>query len=207
MRYLGVMLAAVAILGTPVRADEWEVVFEDKFAGEMDEQWAWLREDPEAWRLVADGLEIRLQPGFARTVRNALLRPAPDRSQADYAIDVTVTNHTVPTQQWEQAGITWYRNGEPIFKLVKELLDGQLLIIPGRPAMEAPTVQLRLIVTQDSWTAQFRPNAEGEFLTADQGKLPPPGEEQVSLQGYHGPPDAAHWVRFHNFRISRRRTP
>lgn len=207
MRYLGVMLVVVAIFGTPVHADEWEVVFEDGFAGEMDAQWTWLREDPEAWRIDDDGLEIRLQPGFARTVRNALLRPAPDRSQADYAIDVTVTNHTVPTQQWEQAGITWYRNGEPIFKLVKELLDGQLLIIPGRPAMEATTVQLRLIVTQDSWTAQFRPNAEGEFLTADQGELPPPGEEQVSLQGYHGPPDAAHWVRFNDFRISRRHVP
>ena len=146
-------------------------------------------------------LEIRVQPGVANTVKNALVRKAPDRSQGTYAIEVTVTNTAAPTRQYEQAGITWYHGGKPVFKLVKELINGELFIIPGRKPMSAETVQLRLVVTAEGWTAQFRPNAEGEFQTAATGKLPAPGEDQVSIQCYNGPPDAEHWIRFDQFRI------
>jgi len=84
---------------------------------------------------------------------------------------------------------------------VKERIDGALFIIPGRKPMDAKTVQLRLVVDGERWTAQYRPNATGEFLTAAEGKLPPPRDDQVSIQGYHGPPDAQHWIRFDDFRI------
>ncbi len=220
------LLFAVSLLlfGSPASAADPEPVFEDRFDGKLTEGWTWLRENSEAWRIRENALEIRVQPGDAGTVRNALLRKAPDRSQGKFAIDVTVSNHTVPTQQYEQAGITWYNKGRPVFKLVKERVDGQLMIIPGRKPMTNEMVQLRLIVTHDSWTAQFRPlpvpassaprpsplapsqsppapQPSGDFQTADQGKLPPPGDDQVSLQCYHGPPDAEHWIRFDNFRI------
>ncbi len=178
------------------------VLFEDRFDGKLAGGWTWLREDPDAWRLRGGALEIRLEPGNARTVKNALVRPAPDRRQGKYAFEVTVTMVHL-TEQYEQAGITWYTDGTPVFKIVKELVDGQLIIIPGRPPMDAHTVRLRLVVDGEQWTAQYQPNAEGEFLTAAEGKLPPPGNDQVSLQGYHGPPDAERWVRFENFRILR----
>ncbi len=63
------------------------------------------------------------------------------------------------------------------------------------------TVQLRLIVTADKWTAQFRPDGKGEFQTAGTGRLPAPNNDQVSIQCYNGPPDAEHWIRFDDFRI------
>ena len=112
-----------------------------------------------------------------------------------------MTNDTVPTQQYEQAGITWYRDGRPVFKLVKELVNGQLMIIPGAKKMEAQTVQLRLVVTANSFIAQYRPNGKGEFQTAATGKLPPPLNDEVSIQCYHGPPDEDHWIRFDDFRV------
>jgi len=190
------------IVLTPI-VENKDVVFEDSFDGKMDEGWSWLRENPSAWRIRDGALEIRNEPGAANDVKNALLRKAPDRSSGKFAIDVTVTNHTVPTQQYEQAGITWYNDGKPVFKLVKELVDGQLMIIPGRKPMTGETVQLRLIVTSDSFIAQFRPNCEGEFQTAETGKLPAPSNDQVSIQCYHGPADTEHWIRFDNFRISK----
>jgi hypothetical protein len=196
-------LACSFLFPLALLAAEPKVVFEDSFSGKLDEGWSWLREDPDAWRLKDDGLEICVQPGVAATVRNALVRSAPDRSQGKYAIEVTLTNHSVPTQQYEQAGITWYVDGKPVFKLVKELVDGKLVIIPGRVPMEAKTVQLRLIVTADSWTAQFRPDAQGEFQTAASGKLPPQNKDQVSIQCYHAPPEGEHWMRFDYFRIVR----
>ena len=131
-----------------------------------------------------------------------MVRRAPDRSSGKFAIDVTVTNTTKPIQQYEQAGITWYNDGKPVFKLVKELVDGKLMIIPGRKPMTSKTVQLRLIVTSDSFIAQFRPNAQGDFRTAATGKLPAPRNDQVSIQCYNGPANAEHWIRFDDFRIS-----
>jgi len=177
------------------------VIFEDTFNGKLGQGWTWLRENPDAWRIEDDALEIRVEPGVAHTVKNALLRPAPDRSQGKFAIDVTVTNTAEPTRQYEQAGITWYHGGRPVFKLVKELIDGKTWIIPGRKPMPAKSVQLRLIVTAGGWIAQYRPDGKGEFLVAAEGKLPAPGEDQVSIQCYNGPPDAEHWIRFDDFRI------
>ncbi len=140
-------------------------------------------------------------PGFAETVENALVRAAPNRQDGTFAIEVTVANLTEPTEQYEQAGLTWYQAGKPVFKLVKERVDGELMIIPGRKPMPSKTVQLRLVVTADSFTAQYRADAKGDFQTAASGKLPPPGDDQISIQCYHGPPHDDHWIRFDGFRI------
>jgi len=179
------------------------IIFEDRFEGKLAQGWTWLRENPKTWRIRDGGLEIRVQPGVAHNVKNALVREAPDRSKGKFGFDVTVTNNTVPTQKYEQAGITWYNNGQPVFKLVKELVDGKLMIIPGRKTMSSKSVQLRLIVDGSDYIAQFRPGAKGEFQTAATGKLPPPGDDQVSIQCYNGPLNAEHWIRFDDFRISK----
>ena len=164
--------------------------------------WTWLREHKDHWRMKDGGLEVRVEPGKAHDVKNALVRDAPDRNKGAYLVEVTVTNHTVPTHLYEQAGITWYKDGKPVLKLVKELVKGELMIIPGRKPMTEPCVRLRLIVTADSWTAQYQPGAKGPFLEAAKGKLPSPGKDQVSIQCYNGPPDAEHWIRFDDFRIA-----
>ena len=179
------------------------VIFEDDFEGKPGEGWNWLREDSKTWRIKDGGLEILVQPGVAHNVKNALVRQAPDRNKGKFAFDVTVTNNTVPTQNYEQAGITWYNNGKPVFKLVKELVNGQLMIIPGRKPMTSKSVQLRLIVDENSFVAQYRPDARGEFQTAAKGKLPPQRDDQVSIQCYNGPTNAEHWIRFDDFRISK----
>jgi len=194
-------LMSLVFSATPLMAVEPAVVFEDGFDGKLADGWSWIREAPGAWRFKDGALEIRVQPGVAGTVKNALVREAPDRSQGSYAVEVTVTNTVMPTQQYEQAGITWYHDGKPVFKLVKELINGDLYIIPGRKPMDAETVRLRLVVTADGWTAQYRPNNEGEFRTAAKGKLPSPGEDQVSIQCYNGPAEGEHWMRFDDFRI------
>lgn len=175
--------------------------YEENFSDNLDAGWTWLREHPEAWCIRDNALEIRVEPGVAETVRNALVRMAPDRNEGSFAIEVTVSNYTYPTQQYEQAGITWYNGGKPVFKLVKELIDGGLYIIPGRPSMETKSVRLRLVVTANTWEALYRPEGETAFLSAATGELPAPNDDQVSLQCYQGPPDQEHWIRFESFCI------
>ena len=125
----------------------------------------------------------------------------PDRSTGVWAIEVTITSKSEPTQQYEQTGIYWMQNDKLVFKFVKERIDGKLYVFPGKKPMEAQTVQLRLIVDGEKVTAQYRPDAKGEFLTAFEGKLPKPGNDQVGVQCWHGPTDAEHWIRFDDFRV------
>ncbi|MGO8748779.1 MAG: hypothetical protein ACLQNE_22650 [Thermoguttaceae bacterium] len=113
-------------------AAETRVVFEDKFDTKLGDGWIWLRENPKAWLIKNDSLEICVEPGVANNVKNALLRPVPDRSKATYAIEVTITFTAPPTNQYEQAGITWYQREKPVFKLVHEHIDGKNYIIPGK---------------------------------------------------------------------------
>ena len=194
------LLTLMCLLLAPASAAE-KVLFEDHFDGKVADGWTWLRENPGAWRIKDGALEIRVEPGRANDVKNALVREAPDRQNGKFAIEVTVSNTVLPTQQYEQAGITWYNNSQPVFKLVKELIDGGLYIIPAKKPMDSQTVQLRLVVTADSWAAQYRPEGKGDFLTAETGKLPAAQNDQVSIQCYNGPPDAEHWIRFDDFRI------
>ena len=195
------IVVAVLLTGLPLWAAEERVVFEDRFDGKLGEGWSWLRENPPAWKIADGTLEIRVEPGDAQSVKNALVRNAPDRRKGKTAIEVTVTFNTPPTNQYEQAGITWYRGNQPVFKLVHERVDGKLYIVPGKVPAEMKTVTLRLIVTADKYTAQFRPDAKGEFKTVAEGDLAAGADEKVSLQCYQGPPDAEHWIRFDDFRV------
>ena len=179
-----------------------QVVFEDKFDKKLGDGWAWLRENPKAWRIKDGGLEICVEPGLANNVKNALLRSAPDRSKANYAIEVAITFTAPPTNQYEQAGITWYQKGNPVFKLVHEHIDGKDYMIPGKVPAPEKTVRLRLLVTKDKYTAQFQTDAKGEFKTVASGNLAPSDEERVSIQCYNGPADVEHWMRFDDFRIT-----
>ena len=186
----------------PAAGGDSGTYFSDSFAGKLGAGWRWLREDKKAWRIKDGGLEIRVQPGLAGTVKNALVREAPDRTKGPYTVDVTIANHTAPTNQYEQAGITWYHKGRPAMKFVKELVNGKVLIVPGLKPMGDKTVQLRLVVDGTKWTALYRPGGKGEFLTAAAGKLPAPGADEISIQCYNGPPNAEHWIRFDDFRIT-----
>ncbi|MCS7238350.1 MAG: hypothetical protein NZ899_08775 [Thermoguttaceae bacterium] len=178
-----------------------QLIFEDRLQGQLAQGWYWLREHPGYWRFGDKGLEIRVEPGVATTVKNALVRPAPNRAEASYAIEVTVNNLSPLTNQYEQAGITWYVAKKPVFKLVKELVDGQVCIIPGKKPIPDKPVRLRLVVSKDRFIAQYKPEGEKEFLTAAEGSLPPPSDDEVSIQCYNGPADAEHWIRFEDFRI------
>jgi hypothetical protein len=197
-----VPLCVLLSVAANLSAAEPRLVFEDKFESKLGDGWTWLRENPKAWRIQDGALEIHVEPGVAATVKNALLRPAPDRSTHPYAIETTLTFTTPPTNQFEQAGITWYQRGRPVFKFVHEHVDGRDFMIPSKTPAPEKTVRLRLVVTKDTYTAQFRPGAKGAFKTVASGKLAPSAEEQVSIQCYNGPADAEHWIRFDDFRIT-----
>jgi hypothetical protein len=95
MRYAMLLVAVALPWCGSVLAAEPTVIFEDPFDGKLAEGWTWLRENPDAWRIQEDALEIQVEPGVANTVKNALLRPAPDRGKGKYARS-TPSSDTAP---------------------------------------------------------------------------------------------------------------
>lgn len=209
-------LLAVAACAVASPAAEPRVVFEGAFQGKPAPGWSWLREHPGYWRIGRDALEIRVEPGRAPDVKNALVRPAPDRSKGKYAIEVTITNTVPATNQYEQAGITWYIDGRPVVKIVKELVKGEPCVIlggpkaaggkqggPRRAVVADKTARLRLVVTADEFAGQYQAGAQGKFESLGAGSLPPAKNDQVSVQCYNGVAEAEHWFRFEKFQIVR----
>ncbi len=202
MKHVSIMAALLLLCALGCQTGGEKVLFADNFS-ELSGEWTWLREDPEDWRIRNGALEIRARPGDANTVRNALLRPVPGAGDGALAFEVTVTFTETPTEQYEQAGLTWYHDGEPEFKIVHELVDDEIVIIPGRVPTDSDTVRLRLVVDGNRYTAQFREEGETEYRTVDEGELAVGSNDHISIQCYHGPEDADHWMRFTGFRIVR----
>jgi len=192
---------AVLLACAGAMAADQKVLFQDTFKGKLADGWSWLREDAADWRATPDGLEIRLRPGDANSVKNALVRPVP-KFDGKVAIEVTVTSVSEPTEQYEQAGLTLYHEEKPGFKLVHERVDGKLVVVPGKAPAEKLSVRLRLIVGGGRFIAQFRQEGEEEFKTAAEGDLVLADGDKISVQGYHGPGEPAHWVRFSDFTVA-----
>lgn len=197
-----------SMLCVPASATEPQLVFADSLKGKLGEGWTWLREDSNAWRNTPQGLEIRVQPGDKDTVKNALMRAAPDRARGKYALEVTVEYLSRPTVRFEQGGLTWYRDNKPVGKLVHEFIDGKAYAVAnlppnklGKELAENPLIRLRFIVTKDRYYTQFCPGAAGEFHQLADGNLPAGADEKISIQCYNGPANAEHWMRFSDFKI------
>src|SRR3954454_24801150 len=127
------------------RGAEPQVVVEDPLKGKLGRGWCWLRENRRRWRNPPKGLEVLVEPGLADTVKNALVRKAPDRSRGGYAVEVTVEFTSPPSRQYEQAGLTWYQGDRPAFNPVHEFIDGKAYVIPGKKPAETRLVQLKLV--------------------------------------------------------------
>ncbi len=195
MKMLALLLTVVSAAGAAE-----EVLFEDAFQENLAEGWRWLREDRDDWRVKDGALEIRATPGDANSVRNALLRPLPD-ADGPIAIEVSVTFTADLSEQYEQAGLTWYADDAPAFKLVHELIDGEYFVVPGKIPCAKKTVRLRLEVKGDKYVAKFREEGETDYRVAAEGDLAKGKDNQISLQCYHGPAAGDHWMRFQDFKI------
>lgn len=196
--------------------DAGRVLFEGKFSEKLAEGWSWVREDGDAWRLREGALEIRTQPGNmwggANNAKNLLVRPLPENAAGTIAVEVTVA--TKPTERYEQAGIAWYYDDGHMVKLVRELVDGKLMVVMGREQgdrtrtvalipRQGDSVQLRLRVSGEKITGRFRVDGKSAWKDAGTCDLPAGNGPKVSLQTYNGPADAEHWARFAGFRILR----
>ena len=194
-----------------VRGDE--VLFHETFSGKLKEGWSWRREDKAGWRLGADALEIRVEPGNmwgpANDAKNVLVRDLPD-SRRPLEISVTVSNQ--PTAQYEQVDLVCYYDDSHMVKIGFELVDGKRSIVMGREEkdrtrtmaiipQEQSMVELRLIVDGTIVRGLFRAAGAKEWRDAGRCDLPGRGMPKLAIQCYQGPAGTEHWARISNVTV------
>ncbi len=207
------LLAAwiLALSNATVLAEE-KVLFEEMFTDKLSPGWAWIDEVPGSWKLIDEGLELKVLPvgeallGGGRKHPNLLLRD-PGKT-GDFAIEVHFKSE--PTSQHEHAGLMLFADGDNYVVLNKELRAKQEIVLiaekDAKPAQvskpyEHEEVCLRLAVSGKKVIAQYRHYDTDEWLTLGERDLPTPGPYKVGL--YTGGPskDADHRVLFTEFRI------
>jgi regulation of enolase protein 1 (concanavalin A-like superfamily) len=211
MKVTGLLLVVVACA---LQGRGEEVLFRETFGGKLKEGWSWLRENQAGWRVGADALEIRVEPGNmwgpANDAKNVLVRDLPD-SRMPLEISVTVSNK--PTEQYEQVDLVCYYDDSHMVKIGFELVDGKRSIVMGREEkdrtrtmaiipVESLTIELRLIV--DGTTdirGSFRPAGSSGWREAGRCEPPARGAPKLAIQCYQGPSGAERWARISNVTV------
>lgn len=208
----------VAILGLiaalcALQARGDEVLFHETFSGKLKPGWSWLRENEAAWRLGAEVLEIRVEPGNmwgpANDAKNVLVRDLPD-SRRPLELSVTVSNK--PTEQYEQVDLVCFRDDSHMVKIGFELVDGRRSIVMGREEkdrtrtiaiipIESLVIDLRLIVDGTSIRGSFRATGSSEWREAGRCEPPARGVPKLAIQCYQGPSKTEHWARISNVSV------
>ena len=202
------LLASIAVAGDEAP----RVLYADNF-DKLDKDWAWVREEPKAWKLENNALVLRTQPGYihgkSNTAKNVLVRPMPDAAGAPVAIEVSVEND--PKIQFEHAGLPWYFDDDNYVGLYKESLGGkpEIQMIAEKDAKptgavktcDAKKVWLRLVVADGKVTGQFRESETREWKTVGEKPSPMIGKAKAGIIAGGAPKDADHVATFKEFRI------
>jgi regulation of enolase protein 1 (concanavalin A-like superfamily) len=193
-------------------AGEEKLLFEEKFSGELDKDWSWVRERPGAWRIDQGALVLLVSPGYlhakANNSQNVLLRPLP-KSDGPLAIEVYVEGQ--PKVQFEHAGVVWYIDDDNYVSLFQEALGSEVMLQmvtekDGKPRTMVAKhsekgVWFRLLLAEGKITASYKPADAEAWKVVGQSDVPQQGSAQVGLTAGGAPKDGEREVRFRDFRI------
>jgi regulation of enolase protein 1 (concanavalin A-like superfamily) len=206
-------LLLAAVEPSSANAPGERVLFEERFARDLDKGWSWVREAPEAWRIESNTLSLRSLPGYlhanSNNSRNLLIRTPPKAQSNALAIEVSLDSEL--RTQYEHAGLVWYYDDDNYVALFKEQIDGapkfqMVTETKGKPQFavkpcKSRTVQLRLVVTRTKVISQYRESAEAAWQTVGESLLPEREGAKAGLTSGGTPADAEHFARFREFRI------
>ncbi|HWM24955.1 MAG TPA: DUF1349 domain-containing protein [Chthoniobacterales bacterium] len=193
--------------------DNQKVVFAERFTAPLDAGWAWIREEPKAWKVENGALLLRVLAGYLyegdNDARNVLLRKATVTSNV-LILEVFLENQ--PKILYEHAGLYWYYDDDNYVCLLKEQMGKEVRLrivrekdargdISGESVYDAEGVWFRLVITSDKATGYYRPTENEGWQKMGQVDLPSKGEAKAGLNAGGGPQDAERWARFSHFRI------
>lgn len=183
-----------------------EILFEDRFEGNLKSGWIWLRENGSGHRFNNNALEIQVDTtNDENNVRNTLVRTTDFVGKGSVSIETELTCDPAPCNQFQQGGLCWIRGGRVIFKLVHELVDGRMYIFPGKIPVDTPVVRLRITTgSNDDLVAEYSGSGDSGYRKIYEGKLNVNKADQIGLQCWNGPSSNNHWMRVRFFKITRK---
>lgn len=188
--------------------------FVDDFRSGLGTGWRILREQRDAWRTGAEGLEVRVLPGNmwggSNDARNTFVRAVPDPARGPVEVSARFENR--PTEQYEQVDLVWYYDDGHQVKIGQELVDGKLSIVMGREEgdrtrtiaivpLDSYVVDVRFRVAGNRIRGAFRTPSMAAWKEAGECDLPAKGAPGVSLQVYQGTTRVERWARITRFRV------
>ena len=214
--FYSVVLTLAVVFGTRTSAaDAPKVLFEDKFSDHLEPGWQWIRERPDAWRIVNGALVIDTLPGSywerQNNSQNTLVRPAPVSLKDGFIVEVLLDNE--PMGQYEHAGLICYFDGLNTICFNKEFIGKSLVLMAaeqdGKPIFNGPykecpegEIWLRLIIRGSKVTGQFRSSESEPWQTVGERTLPTSTKELlVGIHSGYGLEKPQRQARFRNFRI------
>ena len=209
---LGTLTTGIAAADKDKKETKEKVIFTEPFAGELDKQWSWVREEPKAWRIEKGALVLRTLPGYlhakSNDSKNVLLRPLP-KSDKPIAVEVLVEGE--PKVQYEHAGLLYYVDDDNYVSLFQEVLGGkvEMQMVTEKDAKpsfavakhEAKEVWIRLLIAGGKITTQFRGSEKDAWKTVGQADVPAGASPRIGITSGGAPKDAERYVRFRSFRI------
>jgi hypothetical protein len=221
------LLATIAFawFGTARIAMGEEVLFEDDFHGTLSPEWRAVGLKKDDYRIRDGGLEMRVQPGRRTRDTPMLMVLLPFKTSEFVTASVEVTLLDQFTEPTESAGLFLTDADSREFGGEKRNLNGHLVFSPGNvefvgeegeegdpqqyalkfwPANEVYG-PLRIIVRGHYGHFQVGPSRKGKYLNFFHSALRKNEPERgFCLSASGGPLDRDHWVRFDNFRVTRK---
>jgi regulation of enolase protein 1 (concanavalin A-like superfamily) len=188
-------------------------IFEDHFNNKLSDGWAWIHEEPKAWKIGHNALHLRTLPGSLwgeiNNAHNFLLRPAINLTEG-LTIQVNVTNY--PQLMGEQAGLIWYHDDDNYIKLVKESLNGEEWIVLAREEAGEPklinkttimgaSAEIQFALRETKILGQFRTSAEQDWTEVGECAWIKENKPYIGLFTHGGPKDFERWAVFQGFSI------
>jgi regulation of enolase protein 1 (concanavalin A-like superfamily) len=191
------------------------VLFEETFHGKLGDGWAWVRETPGAWKVNKGELVLTVQPGYLHAkyndARNVLLRDPPGELGATWAVELMLDS--APEKQFEHAGVLIYWDDDNYVSLFRENMESRpkLQMVAEKEAhptfavvdKDIKPVWLRLVVSGEDVTSQYRATEKDAWQTVGTKKRPSAGKFHCGLTSGGAAKDAAHDAKFSHFRILR----
>lgn len=194
------LLFAAAVAPCVFAAD----ALEENFRNGLADGWSWIREVPDQHRFAeGGGLEIKMEPNPEGGIRNILVRKAPEIAMGRFIVELEVDSDTPFSNQFQQVGLYWLQGDDLKFKFVKEFIDGELFVFPGKQPLATQRVTLRLEIDGRQLTAYYKPAGDAEFVKSCEAMLPQRSDEtdRIAIQCWHGPADSVCWTKLVAFRI------
>lgn len=202
-----------------------ELLFEDSFENGLSEKWQVVGLSQDEYRVRDGGFEMRVQSEKRGQIEPMLRIELPFNTSESVIASVDVTTLDEPLERGEFAGLALTHSGRVSFRVRKTNIDGYFVFAPGEPEFIGKSGEegdpgkytvkywpadksagpMKIIVRGEYAYFQVGPSTDDKYQTFFHSAI----EEGKDGMGFAlvaagSTDEKTRWVRFDNFRVTKR---